>query len=71
MTEVRHPLVMKIKCTCGKEVCLKLVGGQYQTSWIGKCECGCVWSLEELSETLEELNIESEELPAVLEDAGD
>jgi len=56
MREVRYPLVMKIKCICGKEVCLKLAGGQYQSTWIGKCECGCVWSLEELSESLEELD---------------
>ena len=56
MQEVKYPRVMKIKCVCGKEVCLKLAGGQYQSTWIGKCEYGCVWSLEELSESLEELD---------------
>ena len=57
MQEARYPLVMKIKCICGKEVCLELVGGQYQTTWVGECECGCVWQLEELSEMLEEAGI--------------
>jgi len=49
----------KVICICGKEVRLEVLGGQYQTTWTGRCECGRVWSLEEMSEIIAE--IEGEE----------
>jgi len=49
----------KVVCLCGREVELELIGGQYQNAWIGRCECGRVWSLEEMSEIIAE--IEGEE----------
>jgi len=49
----------KVICLCGKEVCLEVLGGQYQTTWTGRCECGRIWSLEEMSEIIAE--IEGEE----------
>ena len=52
----------KVVCLCGREVELELIGGQYQTTWIGRCECGRVWSLEEMSEIIAE--IEGEERTA-------
>lgn len=42
-----------ITCECGKEITLKLVGGQYQDSYIKNCVCGRKWILEDLSENLE------------------
>lgn len=47
-----------IKCVCGRDVDLKVIGGQYQTTYQGQCECGRKWSLEEQSELLAELNEE-------------
>ena len=52
----------KVICLCGKEVKLELIGGQHQNAWTGRCECGRVWSLEEMSEILAE--IEGEERTA-------
>jgi len=49
----------KVICICGKEVKLELIGGQHQNAWTGRCECGRIWSLEEMSEILAE--IEGEE----------
>lgn len=49
---------MEIKCLCGKKVVLELLGGQYQDTYQGKCECGRIWSLDELSEALAELDDE-------------
>ena len=49
----------KVICICGKEVRLEVLGGQYQTTWTGRCECGRIWSLEEMSEIIAE--IEGEE----------
>mgnify|MGYP001612241398 FL=1 len=40
---------MTIICTCGKKVILKLIGGQYQDSYIGNCKCGCRWLLEDVA----------------------
>ena len=42
-----------VNCECGEAVILKLVGGQYQNSYIGDCACGRKWTLEDLSENLE------------------
>lgn len=47
-----------IKCLCGREVNLKMVGGQYQNAYQEECECGCKWSLEEQSKALAELGEE-------------
>lgn len=44
-----------IKCVCGREVMLEVVGGQYQTTYQGECKCGRKWSLEEVSEALMEI----------------
>ena len=52
----------KVVCLCGREVELELMGGQYQNAWMGRCECGRVWSLEEMSEIIAE--IEGEERTA-------
>jgi len=52
----------KVICICGKEVRLEVLGGQYQTTWTGRCECGRIWSLEEMSEIIAE--IEGEERTA-------
>jgi len=52
----------KVICLCGKEVRLEVLGGQYQTTWTGRCECGRIWSLEEMSEIIAE--IEGEERTA-------
>lgn len=51
---------MLIRCLCGREVILELIGGQYQDTYQGVCECGRKWSLEEQSESLAEI-FESEE----------
>ena len=42
-----------VVCECGKIVILKLVGGQYQNSYINSCSCGRKWVLDDLSENLE------------------
>lgn len=44
-----------IKCIYGIEVNLKAVGGQYQFTYQGECDCGRIWSLEEVSEALKEI----------------
>ena len=51
----------KVICICGKEVRLEVLGGQHLT-WTGRCECGRIWSLEEMSEIIAE--IEGEERTA-------
>ena len=51
----------KVICLCGREVELEHMGGQHLT-WIGRCECGRIWSLEEMSEIIAE--IEGEERTA-------
>jgi len=48
----------KVICLCGKEVRLEVLGGQYQTTWTGRCECGRIWSLEEMSEIIAEIERE-------------
>jgi len=49
---------VRIKCLCGRKVTLEIVGGQYQNTYQGECECGRKWSLEEQSEILAELDKE-------------
>lgn len=46
------------KCLCGKEVTLELLGGQYQDTYQGHCQCGRKWALDELSKSLAELDEE-------------
>jgi len=53
-TEYIHPKQIHITCTCGCEVELELLGGQYQDTWKGKCVCGRFWVLEEIAEEIEE-----------------
>ena len=45
-----------IKCLCGREVTLEIVGGQYQDEYYGECECGKKWRLQDLSEVLAEIS---------------
>jgi len=52
----------KVICLCGREVRLEVLGGQHQNAWTGRCECGRIWSLEEMSEIFAE--IEGEERTA-------
>jgi len=47
---------MIINCLCSKSIKLNLVGGQYQDTYTGRCQCGRIWSLEEKSQELKELN---------------
>ena len=49
---------VKIKCLCGREVTLEIIGGQYQHTYQGECECGRKWSLEEQSEVIKEISEE-------------
>lgn len=40
-----------ITCQCGKDVQLRLVGGQYQHSYSGTCgKCGITWRLQSVPE---------------------
>jgi len=48
--------VIMIKCLCGREVTLEIVGGQYQNTYQGECECDWKWSLDEQSEVIEEIS---------------
>ncbi|HEX76713.1 MAG TPA: hypothetical protein G4O12_09085 [Dehalococcoidia bacterium] len=48
-----------IMCICGRTVAVEVIGGQYQDTYYGECECGRKWSLEELTAALEELSQES------------
>lgn len=48
-------LEVKIKCLCNREVNLVIIGGQYQNTYQGDCDCGRKWSLEEQSEAMKEL----------------
>ncbi|MBC8276461.1 MAG: hypothetical protein H8E40_16035 [Chloroflexi bacterium] len=48
--------VVAIMCLCGKTIAVEVIGGQYQNTYDGECECGRKWSLEELTEVLEELS---------------
>ncbi|MBL7075525.1 hypothetical protein ISS37_09850 [candidate division KSB1 bacterium] len=51
--------IITIRCLCGREVILKLVGGQYQDTYQAECDCGRKWSLEEQSEAIAELSDEN------------
>ena len=37
-----------VRCDCGKGVILRLLGGQYQGSYVGRCVCEKGWVLEDL-----------------------
>ena len=47
-----------IKCLCGREITLEIIGGQYQNTYQGECECSRKWSLEEQSEMIKEISEE-------------
>ncbi len=47
---------MIMTCKCDKGVILQVVGGQYQYTYSGICDCGREWVLEDLSEDLTENN---------------
>jgi len=49
---------VKIQCLCGNEAILELIGGQYQNTYQGKCVCGRMWSLDELSAAFAEIDDE-------------
>ena len=49
---------MTIKCLCGREIILEVVGGQYQNTYHSDCVCGCKWALEEQSEVMKEISEE-------------
>lgn len=44
-----------IKCLCGEEVELEVIGGQYQDDYRGDCKCGRKWILSETTESSEEI----------------
>ena len=44
-----------VVCICGRTMAVEVIGGQYQSTYYGECQCGRKWSLEELTEALEEL----------------
>jgi len=60
----------KVICICGKEVKLELIGGQHQNAWMGRCECGRIWSLEEMSEILAEIGEGEERVSDMLARLG-
>ena len=37
-----------IRCDCGKDVVLRLLGGQYQDSYVGRCTCKKGWLLSDM-----------------------
>ena len=45
---------MSVTCKCGKKVFLQVIGGQYQYTYSGICDCGRELVLEDLSEDLTE-----------------
>ena len=45
-----------IKCLYGKDVVLKVEGGQYPNTYNEDCKCGRKWTLTELTEILAEIN---------------
>ena len=47
---------IRVVCICGRTVAVEVIGGQYQNTYDGECECGRKWSLQELTELLEELS---------------
>jgi hypothetical protein len=53
--ELNMEAMITIKCICGKEILLELVGGQYQDEYRGNCNCNRKWLLKELSEVLAEI----------------
>lgn len=39
---------VSIRCRCRKDITLRLLGGQYQDSYAGRCTCGKGWLLTDL-----------------------
>jgi hypothetical protein len=48
--------VITLKCSCGREITLEIVGGQYQDTYDGECKCGRKWVLTETSEMMAEIS---------------
>ena len=42
------PNEQRVRCKCGKDVIMRLLGGQYPDSYVGRCTCGKGWALEDL-----------------------
>ena len=40
--------MLKVICECGKTVDATVVGGQYQHTYEGTCECGKMWQLVDI-----------------------
>lgn len=55
------PDTMEIHCPCGRPLTLDLVGGQYEATYSGKCECGLKWMLVCTTFELQELEDEGPE----------
>lgn len=45
-------------CLCGQPVVLQVEGGQYPEFYSGRCTCGRIWELANLSEILQDLDTE-------------
>lgn len=43
----RKRMEVTIRCLCGEELVLRVIGGQYQNAFDGECVCGRKWCLEE------------------------
>ena len=50
--------VITVRCLCGRQVVVNIIGGQYQDVYKGDCECGRKWALEEQSEVMKEISEE-------------
>ena len=45
---------MRVECECGKMVDVTVVGGQYQNTYEGTCECGQMWQLIDILAEIDE-----------------
>jgi hypothetical protein len=52
--------VIALKYSCGREIMLEIVGGQYQDTYEGKCRCGRKWVLTDISEMMAEITDEGD-----------
>ena len=46
------PNEISVRCPCKKDVVLRLLGGQYKDSYVGRCACEKGWLLTDLPEEL-------------------
>jgi len=42
------PNELFVRCNCGRDVVVRLLGGQYRDSYVGRCICRKGWVLEDL-----------------------